>query len=312
MLKIGCVTRNIVPSRPAMLQGQMHVRVAKTAVDPLLTTALAIEGVRPDGTPDCTIIVSLDVAIITAKLVDGVRAGVTKRLPTIAADKIVLTATHTHTSLVFLEGPYPETEGAMTPKECLTFLIEKATDAAVAAWEARVPSKLARGFGHAVVAHNRRPVYASGDAQMYGQAARKDFRWIEGPEDHTVDLFFIWGPSGKLAGLMIDIPCPAQVVEGLNEFSADFWHEIRVEVAARFGADVWVFPMCGAAGDQSPHFIFDKKQELEMQARRGVTERQEIAIRVCDAVQRTLACTPKPEGDAERDFAAPHDFEKGS
>jgi hypothetical protein len=39
-----------------------------------------------------------------------------------------------------------------------------------------------------------------------------------------------------------------------------------------------------------------------MRRRRGVTERQEIAIRVADAVERALACTPSPAGEAP--FAA--------
>ncbi len=40
MLSTGWATRDITPARPAMLQGQMHVRVARKARDPLTVTAM--------------------------------------------------------------------------------------------------------------------------------------------------------------------------------------------------------------------------------------------------------------------------------
>ena len=40
MLQIGWAVRDITPDRPAMLHGQMYRRVAKSAMDPLLVTAL--------------------------------------------------------------------------------------------------------------------------------------------------------------------------------------------------------------------------------------------------------------------------------
>ncbi len=34
MLKIGWSSRDFTPTRSALLQGQMHVRIARTALDP--------------------------------------------------------------------------------------------------------------------------------------------------------------------------------------------------------------------------------------------------------------------------------------
>ena len=298
MINIGYATSNIVPPRPAMVQGQMHVRIADKAIDPLIATAMALQGHRPDGTPDCAIIISLDVALVTAELQEAVCAKLAGLLPSVPSDKIFLTATHTHTSMVFIDGAYPMPEGdVMTPSECTAFLIDRASDAAVAAWKSLAPCKIARAYGHAVVAHNRRPVYADGTAQMYGNPANKEFRWIEGPEDHSIDMIFVWDKAGQFIGALLDIPCPAQVVENLTSWSADFWHDIREDFKTRFGRPVWVMPMLGAAGDQSPHFIFDNKQEAQMRSRRGVTECQEIAQRVGEAAARALACTKPIEGD---------------
>ena len=297
MIKIGFATRGITPPRPALIQGQMHIRIGKSSVDPLITSVLAIEGSRPDGTEDAAVIVSLDVALISKPLQDQVRARLRSLLPKLPPEKVFLTATHTHTSVVYESGAYPMPEGdLMTPEECRSFLAERASEAVVEAWNSLAPCRIARSFGHAVVAHNRRPVYADGTAQMYGAASRKDFRWIEGPEDHSLDMLFVWDAKGSLIGTLLDIPCPAQVVENLEEWSADFWHEIREDFKTRFGHPVWVMPMCGAAGDQSPHFIFDNKQEEEMRIRRSVTERQEIALRVGEAAARALACTKPIDG----------------
>ena len=131
---------------------------------------------------------------------------------------------------------------------------------------------------------------------MYGKTNRPDFQHIGGYEDHGLDMLFTWEPDGKLAGITLAIPCPSQVEEHLKEFSADYWHEVRVELRRRLGPQLFVAGWCAPAGDQSPHFLLYEKQEAEMRQRRGVTERQEIAVRVADAVERALAVT-KPSDE---------------
>jgi len=295
MLRIGWAVRDMTPDRPAMVQGQMHRRVARNAMDPLLVTALALEGGTP---PDCAIMISTDMAFVSDALQEDVRKRLAKRAPSVAADKIFMNATHTHTSLVIEDGFYPRAGGdVMTPVECHDLVAERAADAAAEAWQKRAPHSIAFAFGHAVVGHNRRAVYSSGTAQMYGRTDREDFVWIEGYEDHSVDLMFTWDAGGRLAGVAVDIPCPSQVDEGLETLSADYWHEVRTELRARFGEALCVLPMCAAAGDQSPHFLLYARQEEEMRRRRGLSERREIAARVGDAVARALACTTPGSGD---------------
>lgn len=299
MIRIGWGTRSIVPDRPAMIQGQKGVRIGEKAMDPLTVTAMAIAGQRPDGSPDWAIIASLDLAFVSDAMQQGVRSRVAKVFPDVPGDKIFLTATHSHTSLVFEDGFYPRSTdpNVMTSAECMELLVDRSAGAVIDALKSLKAAKIARGFGHAVVAHNRRPVYADGGAKMYGKANNPDFRWIEGPEDHTVDMLFVWDESDRLAGILLDVPCPSQVDEALKVWSADYWHETRLELRKRLGANLWVLPLCGAAGDQSPHFIFDSKQEAEMRQRRGVSERQEIAERLAWTVERTLACTKPIDGD---------------
>ena len=59
MLEIGWAGRDITPERPAMLQGQMHARVAREKADPITLTALALAGGDPG---DAAVVISLDMA----------------------------------------------------------------------------------------------------------------------------------------------------------------------------------------------------------------------------------------------------------
>lgn len=297
MLKIGWATRDMTPNRPALIQGQMHVRLGRSAKDPLTVTAMAVDGGADPSAK--ALLVSCDLPMVSDGLQAAVREAVGRAAPEVPAQAVIMNGTHTHDALVIEDGFYPHPGGdVMTADEGMRWVAHHAAAAAVEAWQRRAPRRLGRAFGHAVVGHNRRAVYADGLARMYGKTNDPAFSHIEGYEDHSLDMLFAWEPDGRLAGVALTIPCPSQVEEHLEQFSADFWHEIRVELRRRLGASLHVLALCGAAGDQSPHFLLYGRQEEEMRARRGVTERQEIALRVADAVERALACTRPPEGDA--------------
>lgn len=283
MLNLGWASRDITPTRPVLLMGQMHVRVAHRALDPITVTALAVEEV---------VLVSCDVVAVSEGLRQTTLDTLQHLQPEVQAQNVILSATHTHDSLVFDEGFYTHPGGkVMTAAECTAFAGERIAEAIAEAWQVRAPRPVARAFGHAVVGHNRYAVYADNTGAMYGKTNRPDFRAIGGYEDHGVDMVFTWDAAGRLAGVALAIPCPSQVDEHLKEISADYWHEVRVELRRRFGPQVQVLGWCAPAGDQSPHFLLFGREEEEMRQRRGVTERQEIALRIADAVERALVCT---------------------
>ncbi len=289
MIKIGWATRDFTPDRPAMIQGQRHRRIGHEAMDPLTLTALAIEGGQPT---DVAIIISCDMPFTPPSLWQDVRERLAESLPSFDGSKLIMNATHTHDAFVIEDGFYDDPGGeVMSPTECRHLLADHAAEAAAEAWKAREEQGVGRAFGHAVVGHNRLAIYADGHAQMYGKTAREDFSHIGGYEDHSLDMLFAWKPDGTLSGVALAIPCPSQVTESLEVFSADYWHEIRTELRKRLGDDLFVLPICAPAGDQSPHFLIYNDQEAEMRERRGVSERQEIAVRVADAVEKAHACT---------------------
>jgi len=283
-LHIGGATVSITPDRPVALAGQMHARVAKDVESPVTATALALESRDGDKSLDMAILVSCDLVAINAEVLDRTRHFVRLRLPHLDVDKLVVSATHTHTAPVMKEGDYEiPKDGVMQPAEYLEFLSGRIADAAVKAWESRKPGRAGWGLGHAVVGQNRRSVYADGKAVMYGPTDKPDFRNIEGPEDHGVEVLFFWDADGKLIATAVNIACPSQEVEGLSAVNADFWHQVRESLRAKHGKDLLVLGWPGAAGDQSPHLMYRKRAEERMRTLRGLSRLDELAKRIVGA-----------------------------
>ena len=283
-LHVGGATVSITPDRPVALAGQMHTRIARDVESPVTATALALESREGDKVLDRAILVSCDLVAIDAGVLEQVRRRVKDRLPDFDVRKLVLNATHTHTAPVMKEGDYEiPKDGVMQPAEYAEFLSSRVAEAAVKAWESRKPGRVGWGLGHAVVAQNRRSVYADGRAQMYGPTDRPDFRGIEGSEDQGVEVLFFWDREGKLLATAINVACPSQEVEGRSAVNADFWHEVRESLRARHGKDLLVLGWTGAAGDQSPHLMYRKRAEERMRTLRGLTRLEELSRRIVAA-----------------------------
>ncbi len=204
-LHVGGATVSITPDRPVALAGQMHTRISQGVESPVTATALALESREGDRAVDQAILVSCDLVAIEAPVLERVRQLVGERLPGVDPRKVVLNATHTHTAPVMAEGDYEiPKDGVMPPSEYAEFLATRVADAAVRAWESRKPGRVGWGLGHAVLGQNRRSVYADGRAQMYGPTDRPDFRGIEGPEDHGVEVLFFWDADGDLLATAIN------------------------------------------------------------------------------------------------------------
>lgn len=285
---IGWSKKSITPQKPVILLGQFHPRISKYVNDPIMATALAIETKE-----DQVIMVSCDLAFVEYSILRRLRESIKDRIRDFNVEKLFVNATHTHTAPNLVEGWYAnQNDDVMTATEYVDFLLECLTDVVVSAWNNRKLGGISWAYDYAVVGHNRRAVYFDGSSRMYGATNREDFDCIEGYEDHSLNLIYTWDQDKNLTGVVINIACPSQVTEGEYYISADFWHEVREELKKRYSEDLFVLPQCSAAGDQSPHFLILAKAEEELRKRKGLTERQEIAERISDAVDRSyrLAC----------------------
>lgn len=280
-LHIGGATTSITPDQPVGLSGQLHARIARSVESPVTATALALESREGDNSLDQAILVSCDLVAIRDGVLEMVRERIKGRLPDFDSGKLVMSATHTHTAPVMREDIYDlSVDGVMQPQAYVEFLADRVADVVVQAWQSRSAGSAGWGLGHAVVAQNRRSSYANGTAQMYGATNNPDFRGIEGYEDHTLDVLCFWDDQDKLIATAINIACPAQEVEGGSAVNADFWHTVREALRAKYGKDLSVLAWTGAAGDQSPHLMYNKAAEERMRQLRGLTRLEELSRRI--------------------------------
>ena len=284
-LLVGTASTSITPTEPVAVSGQFHLRIARSVESPVTASVVALESRQGGRSLDAAIMVSCDVVYVPPDLLELVRRQVHEHLPDLDTKKIFLGATHTHTAPVLAPGKYAiPKQGVVQVQRYRTFFAERVAEAIARAWNARKPGSVTWGLSHAVVAYNRRAVYADGSARMYGGTDVPAFRHLEGYEDHDVNTLFFWNDARKLIGVVVNVSCPAQEVESRTAVNADFWHPVRETLRERYGAELCVLGFTGAAGDQSPHLMYRKAADERMRGLRGLTRLEEIARRIVRAV----------------------------
>lgn len=289
-INLGWASTDITPDQPAQLHGQFHERVSQYVNDPCTATAMAIESAADARPREQAILITLDLVNISREILQSVRQRVAELVPDFDARKLLINTTHTHTAPTMMEGLYPEpAEGVIHPRDYAAFLVKTVAQLAADAWQARKPAGVCTALGHAAVGFNRRALYRDGSAQMYGNTNRDDFVGIEAGMDPGVELLYTFDEHDTLTGVVVNIACPSQVVEGQNFISADFWHPAREAIRAALGKDVFVYPMCSAAGDQSPRDLVRRNRgEPSMRNIEGMNEMgRRIALAVTDAFEHS-------------------------
>jgi len=261
-LLIGWASRDITPKQRAYLCGQSFERLSTYVRDPLEATVLAMELSGENGSGQL-ILVSCDLAVITRAFHVRLRERLAARLPDFDPAMLVVCATHTHNAPFlsydqldpFLPGVFPscyEDDAAIAPERYEILMLDALSDAAEEAWRGRKPGHAGAGFGYAAVGHNRRTVYRDGSAMLYGNARDDAFDHIEGNVDHGIELLYVWDERGELTGIVVNIACPPQIVEGESFISADYWGDVRRRLREAYGPALFVLPLLGAAGDIAP------------------------------------------------------------
>lgn len=303
-LCFGWSVRSITPDKAVAICGQYGTRISARVHDPIQATALALETRGEGGVIDQAVWISCDLVGIRRQIVEKVRDRIKAQAPDLDVNKILVSTTHTHTAPALTDAretelhPYDfagswayripkDRADVLHPADYVEFLVQRLSEAVVAAWKGRRPGGFSWALGHAVIAHNRRPVYLDGASHLYGNVGDPSFTHIEGMSDHSVDLLCFWRDA-RLEGIALTVYCPAQEVEGETYLSADFWHDTRKLLRERYGSDLQVLPLCGASGDQSPHLLWNKQAHQAMLKRFGRTSRQEIAHRIVHAVNGVM------------------------
>ncbi len=293
-LYTGWAEADITPKRPVALTGQLHKRISEAVQDPLSATVLAIE-TKNEKYNEQAIMVSCDLIFIRKQTQKKLQREIAKKLDDFDPSKLFMNATHTHTAPGLIDGEFfdlydtSDNPEVMKPSEYEAFFIEKVAEAVVSAWKGRKPGGFSWGLGNAELGHNRRTVKTDGTARMYG-VNDPDFAKYEGPGDNKVLMLFFWNEKKELTGIVVNTVATAQVTDGTNFISADFYNEARVALKEKYGKDLHLFFQVSAAGDITPatHEYIYKRAENIMLKRKGITARQEIANRMVRAIDEVL------------------------
>jgi hypothetical protein len=103
-------------------------------------------------------------------------------------------------------------------------------------------------------------------------------------------MLFFWDENKSLTGILFNTIATAQVTDGTNFISADFYGETRQNIRKKYGDKVHCFFQVGAAGDITPvvHEYTYSRAENIMLKRKGITARQELANRLSGAVDEVM------------------------
>jgi len=280
---IGWDSQDITPDKPVELIGQYYQRISKSVRDPLCVTALAMEQTTSIGIEQ-SMMVSIDILFINRDFLDEIREVLRPLVPDLTPNTIFLNATHTHS------GPgwtvpfrwWEPAEGVMQPSEIRALVLGAVVRAVVNAWKARQPGRIRAASAFAVMGFCRRMLYADGSAMMYGETNREDFIGVEAAHDSEARLLFTWDDHDRLTGIVINVACPAQVMEAQHEVSADVFGELRKRIHQTYGPQVNLLPQVGAAGCQSPRNLpVQSKDEInywKANGMRAIADRLEKAV----------------------------------
>ncbi len=95
---------------------------------------------------------------------------------------------------------------------------------------------------------------------------------------------FFWDTSDQLLAIVVNVSCPSQEVESNRLLSSDYWGPTREMLKEKYGLDVTIVGLCGAAGDQSPHLRYRQAADNRMKSLRNLDRLQEIARRIVRGV----------------------------
>ena len=285
-LCIGWASRDISPKPPCDLAGQFYRRVATQVRDELRVTAVAMEPRGASQARQQLVMVSLDLIDVPMPLLRRIRQAVRARVDGLDVRRIIISATHTHTAPLakppkrWIVPP----DGHASVKAYIEYVVGQTAEAIREAWGKRKAGYVGSALGYARIGHCRRCVFADGSVEMYGRTDRPDFVGLEAGEDSGLETLFCWDTKKRLAGILVNVACPSQVLEAGYQVSADFMGEARRQLKERYGQHVHVLPQISAAGDQAPRDLArnDRGAEPDMWRDDGAVE---LGRRIADGVE---------------------------
>lgn len=276
-IKIGWAEADITPEGKVELYGQYYPRLSKGIHSRIGATVMALD----DGKKEQAVMISVDLTNFKRDFLDELRKSLKGKIHGLDVSRILMNATHTHSAPAVSPGRSwwkASEEGEKYSK----FVIKNVGRAVIEAWKNRKDGGVANSSDFASVGHCRRAMYSNGTSEMYGDTSRDDFMGMEGNEDSTVEILFIFDEKKNVSGAVVNVACPSQIMEATYMVSSDFMGELRRLLKEKFGPDFHTLCQISAAGCQSPRDLIRTKDN-EFWSERGV---KVIGRRIFEAVIR--------------------------
>ncbi|HBP38720.1 MAG TPA: hypothetical protein DD640_08270 [Clostridiales bacterium] len=239
-MKCGFFEHDITPKLGMNLPGYFVLRPGTGILDRPQVRAMALE----NGAGSC-IVISADCLKVTREMTVRVREEVS-RATGAAPDHIMFCATHAHTGGP-LQGFCTDRDDA--PHPYADFLCDRAADAAVLAWQARVPAKIGFGSGsEGGISFIRRYLMCDGTIRTNPCFNHPDIVRQAGEIDPEVSVIRVDDLAGNTIGIVTNFACHCDTISG-NSFSADYPGELHRTLKRVYGEQMVSIFLSGATGN---------------------------------------------------------------
>lgn len=238
MIKCGVSEFVITPSLGTSIPGQLYQRKATGIKDDIYVKALVLD----DGSRMIAFI-AIDAVSVETREVAEIRKRVFESTG-IPESNIMVSATHTHTG-----PPTLDVFGSGRDEEYLLFMVKKASDVALIAFNRRVPAKVGFGAGSEKdIAFNRRYWMKDGTVRTNPGIENPLIQRPEGPIDPTVTVMRVDDLEGHPISVVTNYACHLDVTGG-TEYSADYPSELSKTLKNVLGQEVVSLFLTGTCGN---------------------------------------------------------------
>lgn len=182
----------------------------------------------------------------------GVASGVLPR-------NILISCTHTHGGPSLVKTNYLMPLDTAYMEKLKVWMVQLAKEAVASAQ----PGKVGWIKDELQIGYNRRLTWADGSHSMHGDASRKDFSGLEGPDDPQHMAMFFKDLDDQLLAIAYHNTTHPTIFYADGIYSADFPGEVRKSFRQEFTKDLPVLFLNGAQGDISMENMLDRRPESD-------------------------------------------------
>ncbi|MBP1988545.1 neutral/alkaline non-lysosomal ceramidase N-terminal domain-containing protein [Paenibacillus eucommiae] len=238
MIKCGVSEQIITPPLGNSIPGYFEDRKSTGIKDELFAKSLVIES---EGVT--LAFIAMDCIDLDSDIVKRIRDRV-HQFSAIPQSSIMISASHTHT------GP-PVQSGFIDSRDehYLSFMVQKAADAAILAFNSRREAKIGFGSGEeSSIAFNRRFFLKDGSFATNPGILNPLIDRAAGPIDPEVAVIRIDDIEGNPLGVVTNYACHTDAVGG-TEYSADYPGKLAAELKRLLGGQTASLFLMGASGN---------------------------------------------------------------